>query len=387
MTQPHSTAGHRDDHRPATDDHRPARDDDRHGGLGVSRRKVVGMAVFLVFAAVALYYLVPRIAGLDETWTRIEHGDPYWLLLALVFAILSYAGYGALFRGVFVRAGSRVGWRESYEITLAGAMATRLFAAGGAGGIALTAWALRKSGMSPRQVADKSVSYLVLTYSVYALALVVFGFGLAAGLFPGASPFALTIPPALVGLAAFVLGLAIAFVPTDFERRVSWLKRRRGRIGRWGAKLANVPAAASAGIRDALGHLRSRDPALLGAVAFWAFQIAVLWAAFRAFGDAPPLAVLVLAFFVGMFGNLLPIPGGVGGVEGGMIGALAAFGVEPGLAVVAVLVYRLFIFWLPMLPGLVAYFQLLRTVERWQEEHAQPGTRVESGARLTRPAH
>ena len=84
----------------------------------------------------------------------------------------------------------------------------------------------------------------------------------------------------------------------------------------------------------------------------------MLWAAFHAFGDAPPLAVLIQAFFVGMLGNLLPIPGGVGGVEGGMIGAFAAFGVDAGLAVVAVLVFRAFTFWLPLLPGVIAFFQL-----------------------------
>jgi uncharacterized protein (TIRG00374 family) len=118
-------------------------------------------------------------------------------------------------------------------------------------------------------------------------------------------------------------------------------------------------------MRDALAHLRSGDPALLGAVLFWAFQVLVLWAAFRAFGDAPPATVLVQAFFCGMLGNLLPMPGGVGGVEGGMIGALVAFGVDGGLAVVAVLVFRAFTFWLPLIPGVIAYFQLRKTVERW----------------------
>ena len=57
--------------------------------------------------------------------------------------------------------------------------------------------------------------------------------------------------------------------------------------------------------------------------------------------------MLVVAFFVGMLGNLLPLPGGIGGVDGGMIGAFAAFNVDTGLAVVAVLVYRAFTFWLP----------------------------------------
>jgi uncharacterized protein (TIRG00374 family) len=78
--------------------------------------------------------------------------------------------------------------------------------------------------------------------------------------------------------------------------------------------------------------------------------------------------VIVVAFFVGMLGNLLPLPGGIGGVDGGMIGAFAAFGVDVRLAVVAVLAYRAFTFWLPTLPGVIAYLQLRRTVERWKAE-------------------
>ncbi len=63
-----------------------------------------------------------------------------------------------------------------------------------------------------------------------------------------------------------------------------------------------------------------------------------------------------------MLGNLLPLPGGVGGVDGGMIGAFIAFGVDDGLAVVAVLTYRVIAFWLPTIPGAIAYFQLRKTV-------------------------
>ena len=151
----------------------------------------------------------------------------------------------------------------------------------------------------------------------------------------------MTVVPAMIALIVTALAALILLVPTDLQRRLQTASPgATGALGRLAQRLATIPAAASAGLHDALAHLRSRDPALLGAVAYWAFQIAVLWAAFHAFGDAPPLAVLVQAFFVGMLGNLLPIPGGVGGVEGGMIGAFAAFGVDAGLAVVAVLVFR-----------------------------------------------
>jgi uncharacterized protein (TIRG00374 family) len=359
-------------------------DDESDGHLSFTPRRLLLVVGFLIVAIVALYYLGPRLAGLEQTWHRIERGDPYWLLLALAFTVGSFAGYVGLFRGVFIRGGTRLGWRESYQITMSGMMAARLFAAGGAGGIVLTAWALRRAGMSARQVADKSVSFLVLTYAVYAVALLVFGLGLSSHLLPGPAPFAVTVLPALIGAAAVIGALMIAVVPTDFQRRVAERHWGHGRIGRWAQRLANVPASASAGIRDALHHLGSRDPALLGSLAFWGFQLAVLWAAFKAFGESPPLAVLVMGFFVGMFGNLLPIPGGVGGVEGGMIAAFAAFGVEPGLALVAVLVYRAFVFWLPMLPGVLAYFQLLRTVDRWRDERR--GVQGPPGATLVRPA-
>jgi uncharacterized membrane protein YbhN (UPF0104 family) len=201
------------------------------------------------------------------------------------------------------------------------------------------------------------------------VAVIVCGFGLHWELLEGEDPFSLTFVPAVVGVVILALALAIAFVPTDLQRRLHGL-RREGRLARLTHRLAAVPAVSSAGIRDALAHVRSRDPALLGAILYWAFQIAVLWAAFHAFGDSPPLAVLVQGFFVGMLGNLLPMPGGVGGVEGGMIGTYVAFGVDGNLAVVAVLVYRAFTFWLPLVPGVIAYFRLRGTVEDWRREAA-----------------
>jgi uncharacterized protein (TIRG00374 family) len=343
--------------------------DEQPPRIEFSRRSLIGFGVFVALAIAALYFLLPQLAGLEETWHRLGDGSPVWLALALLFTFGMFGGYVLLFQGVFGRAGGRrLTWRESLQITLAGLAATRLFSAGGAGGIALTAWALRRSGMPRRVVADKTISFLVLTYLVYTTALVVFGFGLRFGVFHGADPFTMTVVPATLALVFTVLGLSVALVPTDFERRLTSLATGHGRVGRIAQRLATVPASASAGMRDALAHLRSRDPALLGSIAFWAFQIAVLWASFKAFGESPPVAVIVMAFFVGMLGNLLPLPGGIGGVDGGMIGAFAAFNVDARLAIVAVLVYRGFTFWLPTIPGILAYVQLRRTVERWRAE-------------------
>jgi uncharacterized membrane protein YbhN (UPF0104 family) len=346
-------------------------DEPRPPSLDISRRSLLVLGGFLAASLAALYFLLPQLAGLDDTWNRIEQGDPLWLTTGVVFTAGMFGGYVAMFRGIFNDTVTRgLGWRESYQITMASLAATRLFAAGGAGGLVLTAWALRRAGMRPREVADKTIAFLVLMYCPYAVAVVVCGFGLHWGVFPGDDPFAFTFVPAVIALLMIAATLAMTLVPPTLPRRLEGFASRHGTMGRVAQKLAHLPAASSAGIREALRHARGRDPALLGAIAFWGFQILVLWAAFHAFGEPPPQAVLIQAFFVGMLGNLLPMPGGVGGVEGGMIGALVAFDVNGGLAVVAVLTFRAFTFWLPLIPGVIAYFQLRHTVDRWRDEPA-----------------
>lgn len=335
--------------------------------LRITRRNVLLFLLFVASAVAFLYFVLPQIAGLDDTWGKIEEGDPWWLAAAAAFTVLSFLGYVVLFRGVF-RDAPRIDMRASYQITMAGLAATRLFAAGGAGGLVLQAWALRAAGMARRRVADQTLVFLMLTYIVYMSALVICGFGLWFGVFRGPDSFALTVVPALFGLSVIVIGLLCSAIPTDLQRRLDGYAQRSGRVGRVAQRLANGPAAVSAGIRGAWVHVRQGDPALVGSVAYWAFNIMVLWAAFHAFGGAPPGAVLVLGYFVGMLGNLLPLPGGIGGVDGGMIGAFAAYGVDIGTATVAVLVYRAFAFWLPTIPGAIAYFQLRHTVQRWRDE-------------------
>jgi uncharacterized protein (TIRG00374 family) len=345
-----------------------AEEGDDHG-LEINRRTVLSLGAFLLLSLAALYFLLPQLAGLEDTWRRIEDGSPYWMLVALLFGCGMFFSYVAMFRGIFLAAGSsRIDWRASYQLTMAGLAASRIFAAGGAGGLVLTAWALRRSGMRKRVVADKTLTFLILTYMPYMAALIVCGLGLRLGIFHGPAPFGLTVVPAIIAVILTAIGVSTALVPTDLQRRLEGFARGHGKLGKWAQRLANLPASASAGMRDALQHLRHPDPALAGAVLFWAFQVAVLWASFHAFGDAPPLAVLTQAFFVGMFGNLLPMPGGVGGVEGGMIASLAAFEVDAGQAVVAVLLFRAVTFWLPLIPGVIAYFQLRKTVDRWRDE-------------------
>jgi uncharacterized protein (TIRG00374 family) len=339
----------------------------------MTRRTLLLFVVLGISTVAFLYFVLPQLASFEHNREKIGDGDATWFIAALVFTILSFGGYVAMFRGVFVGDQSRIDIAASYQITMAGLAATRLFAAGGAGGIALTAWALRRAGMDRRKVADKTLAFLILTYAVYMAALVVAGVGLRIGLLAGPAPFAITVLPAIFGVVVIVVGLALSRVPPDLQRRLEGFARRGGRLARLAQRLANAPAAFSAGMREAVCHVRKHDPALLGAIAYWGFNIATLWACFHAFGDPPPWGVVVMAYFVGFLGNLLPLPGGIGGVDGAMIGAFIAFGVDKGLTIQAVLAYRLFAFWLPTIPGAIAYFQLRRTVARWREDRSERG--------------
>ena len=339
-----------------------------------TRGRLLAFGAFVVSSLAFLYFVLPKILGLKETWNRLGHGNVWWLVVALVFTLLSFASYVWLFRAVFVRETSRIGWRESYQITMAGLAATRLFAAGGAGGVALTAWALARAGMRPRLIATRMIAFLVLLYGVYMVALVIDGMGLYLGIFSGPAPFGITVIPAIFGAVVIVLFLAMALIPGDFERFVARWTSAEHWGGRMARRLATLPATAAKGVRAAIELTRSGDPALLGTILWWALNIAVLWASFHAFGKAPPWGVLVMAFFVGMLGNLLPLPGGIGGVDGGMIGAFSAFGVNVELSVVAVLTYRAFAFWLPTVPGAIAYLQLRKTVQRWKASDTKPDT-------------
>ena len=309
--------------------------------------------------------LLPNLAGLDDTWRRIDQGDPWWLVLALVFELASFGGYMALFRAVFARDEARIDWRVSYQVTMAGVGATRLFATAGIGGIVLTVWALSRAGEHARVITQRMTAFLVLLYSVFMLALVVGGVGLYAGIFAGPAPFGLTVVPAVFAAMAIAVTLGLAFLPRRLEFGLAARSHGTSAPGRWKRALATASATIAEGIREAIRLLLGREVGLLGAPAWWAFDIAVLWASFHAFGEPPPTAVLVVAYFTGMLANTLPLPGGIGGVEGGMIGALVGFGVPGGLALVAVLTYRAFSFWLPTVPGAIAYLQLRRTVRGW----------------------
>jgi uncharacterized protein (TIRG00374 family) len=333
-------------------------------------KRLIQTGIAVVLLLVAIYVLIPKLFDLQDAVGRIGDGDPLWIALGVVFCAAMFAAYVALFRGVVGERVIHLNWSESYQITMAGLAATRLFSAGGAGGILLTYWALRKAGMERRQSVCRMVAFLVVLYSVYMLALVVFGVLLRVGVLSGEAPLSGTVIPAALAAVALAIGLLAAFLPDDFERRIE--RHTSGRFGKFARRLATAPATFAEGTRTAMTFVRQPSAGLLafgGAIGFWAANIAILWASFHAFDVSVPLGVVIQGFFLGMLANLIPFaPGGVGAVDAGMIGAFVLFGVPSAEVFAAVLTYRVIAFWLPIPPGIIAFFQLRKTVHRWEQE-------------------
>src|SRR4051794_18670066 len=353
------------------------REEERRGTPSLPKGRALLVLVVGIIAALSLLYVVlPAVAGLKDTTGRLSDADPALLVGAALLECLSFASYVILFRGVFAGPVA-LGWRESYLITMAGVAATRLLAAAGAGGVVLTVWALNRLGMRRREITARESTFLVLLYGIYMGVLVVGGIGLRTGLLPGRAPFALTVLPAIFGATVIVLALLAARFAPDIGRAATRVRRAEGLRARIAGVFATAPAAVATGVRGAILMVRARRPALLAAFGWWGFDIAVLYVALRAFGGDPEITIVVMAYYVGLLANTLPVPGGIGAVDGGMIGALIGFGVDSSLAVVGVLTYRLLSFWLPVIPGVIAYVQLLRS-----PGGEVPGNQGESAAGL-----
>jgi uncharacterized membrane protein YbhN (UPF0104 family) len=306
------------------------------------RRRV--LQVTALFVAIALLaWLAP---GLDSIRSRLDHADAGWLALGVALEVASCACYVLMFGPVFCE---RMALRTSAEIGLAELGVGSLVPAGGLGGLALGVWALRRGGMPTDQVATRSVAFFLIKCAANFVAVAVVGILLWLGVGPSLSP-ALTILPA--GLALAVLG-AVASLPMFLARATG-----DGRVARGARTLGR-------GVSEALRLLRTGNPAIvLGSLGYWAFDNIVLWACFHAFGVDPALTIVLMGYLIGQLGGLLPIPGGLGGVEGGLVGTLVVYGVSARDAVAAVLAYRVIQFWIPLLLSLPAFVSLQRGLNR-----------------------
>jgi uncharacterized membrane protein YbhN (UPF0104 family) len=332
---------------------------------------VLGAVVVVVVSVIGL---VPGLSGLRDRFAGADWG---WLALGVVLQLASCLSYVLIFRGVFCR---RMSWRTSTEIAFSELAANSLLSVGGAGGLALGAWILRRGGLAADHIARTTVAFFLLTSFANVGFLVLAGLGLTAGLLHGAPSTALAVLPALGGL--LLIGLALGAKPLAHA-----LARRSHRRG-----LEKGLESIGDGVGEAMRLLRSGDPGiLLGSAGYMLFDVAVLGVCFAAFGnDVPPAGVLLLAYIIGQLGSLIPLPGGIGGVDGGLIGTLVLYGVDVGAATVAVLAYRGILLTVPALLGLPALASLRRRLRDEAHDIAAcaPGGSVDVLGRgvVTKPA-
>jgi uncharacterized membrane protein YbhN (UPF0104 family) len=325
--------------------------------------------VGLVAIGVAVLTLAP---GLGELRSRFAHARPVWIGIACALEVLSVLAYVPAFRAVFCR---RMSWATSYKIAVAEEGAGSLFPLGGVGSLALGVWALRRGGMPADEIARKTVAFFLLTSAMPVAMLLLLGAGLATGILPGGGGLLLTTLPAVVAAGAIAATLALRRLASGTEARV----RRRGE-GSSLVRFAPALSATSDGIDEALQQLRQANPLLLvGLAGFLVFDMLTFWASFRAVGASPELALIGMAYLIGQLGNWLPVPGGIGGTELGLVGALVLYGLPALTATAAALLYRVIELWVPAVLGIAAFVQLRLLLKRETEaiNLCKPGDTIE----------
>jgi uncharacterized membrane protein YbhN (UPF0104 family) len=296
--------------------------------------------VALLAVLVAIVVLAP---GLGEVRHQLRDADGWWLAAAVGLEGASCLSYLAGFRPVFC---PRMSWRTTWEIAWSELAMGSIVPASGAAGVALGAWILNRAGMPRAKIARRSVAFLLIKSSVNFAAVVVVGIAMAAGLGPH-QPLWRTLLPAVVSVAviAGVAAIGRMAVPAG---ETKWAQARRVLHG---------------GVRDTGELLRSRNPSIIsGSIGYWIFDNLVLWATYRAVGAHVPLTVILMGYLIGQLGGALPIPGGVGGIDLGLVGTLVVYGAPADATVAAVLAYRVILFWLPLIVGAVSFWSLRRSL-------------------------
>lgn len=321
------------------------------------RRALAVAILLLVLGLVAL--LAP---GLGEVRDLLGRANPWWIALAVALELASCLSYVVLFRPVFCR---RMSWRHASRIGWSELGVGSIVPASGAAGLALGAWALIQGGMAPERVARRSVAFFLIKSSVNFVAVAALGAVVALGLWGPELSLWLTALPAALSVTAIA---AILLLPRLGEGAPAPAGAGRLRRG-WAAARRSVIV----GTREAVEIVRSGDLSVIaGAVGYWLFDNAVLWAAFHAFGAHVDPAIVLLGYLIGQLGGLLPIPGGVGGIDGGLIGTLIVFGAPAAATAAAVLAYRVILFWLPLAGGAFAFVSLRRQLARGRDDLFAP---------------
>lgn len=319
------------------------------------RRAVAGVVVALLLV-VGVALLIARAAGFAEVREAVAQADARWFVVCLLAQALALSAYADVFRGAFAwRGGPDPGLRVSASVMLASIGATRVFAAGGVGAIAVTYWCFRRARFAGEEALVRVLGFNTLFYVSFGIGAWAAALLAATGLW-GDEALAVTLPWLVVVPVCFAAAIAVTQ-----PGRVGRLGRTTGSLFR---RALGYAISGTAWVREILPDPRARR-LVASSVLYWVGNLACLWAALRSVDEGLPLPELVLAFALGQAAMILPLPlGGVGGVDAAMTYALTAVGVPLAPALVAVGVYRLFAFWAPTLPALAALLVLPRTGRR-----------------------
>jgi len=317
-------------------------------------------AVIIIAAAgatVGAVFVLASAAG----WARIERlsqaNHPWaWLLVCLVGEVVAYGGYMLTIREMArVDDGSEMSLSVSATTVVAG---FGVFAATrSSGGFAVDNWAFQKAGATESEAAARAVGLGLLEYVVLSIGALLASFALFFRL-DGHASNSTTLPSLLI-LPCLALGVFLTS-----PRRARRLSRPRGGfLRRWFAALV----AGAVRVRRLLGSPRQHGLGIAGNAIYCAGDILCLWAALQIVGVRLSVAALVLAYSGGYVLTRRALPaGGAGIVDVALTLAIFSMGGPFALTLVAVVIYRLFNFWLPIVPALVLMPSIKQLRRRFQ---------------------
>jgi len=289
----------------------------------------------------AFYFLLPQLANVDDSVEALKSANWGWLAGAIVMSSLTYVGAAV---GLVGGVSERLPFGATVEAQLASSFVNRVTPAN-IGGMALNVRFMQKAGVPPAE-AVTGMGLNVLAGAVVHVVLLVVFFAWA-----GQSGAGFSVPSSskllvVIAVVLAVLGIVIA------TRKGRHLVRKH--------VLGGVKRAL-----ESIGTL-ARSPRRLvtlfgGSLIVTLAYIVALACATNAF-DAGVGIAQVGAVYLGssILAAAAPTPGGLGAMEAALVAGFTAIGMDPAIAVAAVLSYRLATFWLPILPGWIAFHLLER---------------------------
>jgi uncharacterized membrane protein YbhN (UPF0104 family) len=339
-----------------------------NGARGDARRLRNGL-VWTAVLAVLLLGIGLAVPGVRGVLDRASSANFLWLGLAVALELASCLGYVATVRLVLSRGPERMVRHLAWAEMAFGAVVP----VGGAGGLAVGAWAMRTWGIPWSRIANRSAVIFLLTSAVNAIVLGLAGVGLLAGLGNSGTSLVYGLVPAVVAFAGLAFFLALPLVIGDPERS-----------GRWG-RVGTALARAARWVRDTESVAFTLDWRLLGTLGYLVLDIAVLWTCLRGLGVNAPIVAIVLGYQIGYLANLVPIPGGIGVLEGGLLGALLLYGLPAVPTAAAVVLYHAIALWVPTLGGTLGFAQLRGTLATYRPQLAEQPQVAERQPELVKP--